>query len=106
MPLRNRIEAKAFFTCREARLLLGSRPSGDDNMESLTNMKVFLRNRETGQFYAGTKGWTGDASVAHNFKTVESAVQLARTQKLTVVEVVVRNNDSTDDSVLQVRPEP
>jgi hypothetical protein len=75
-------------------------------MESLTKMKVFLRNRETGQFYAGTNGWTGDASVAHDFEIVESAVQFARTQKLAVVEVVVRNDDPTRDVVLRVRHEP
>ena len=91
-PSRKQIEAKDFLTCREARLLLDSCPSGDDNKESLTKIKVLLRNRETGQYYTGSNGWNGDSSVAHDFDTVESAIKFAKTERLAGLEVLVRDN--------------
>jgi|ERR1035438_559407 hypothetical protein len=73
-------------------------------MKSLTNMKVFLRNRETGQFYAGSTGWSGDSSVAHEFDTVEGAIELAHTQELAGVEVVLRSGDTGCELILPVKP--
>jgi hypothetical protein len=59
-------------------------------------MKVFLRNRETGQFYAGSNGWSEDGSVARNFDTVESAATFAKTERLAGLEVVVRDKTGCD----------
>ena len=74
--------------------------SADDNMKSLTKTKVFLRNRETGQYYAGSNLWSGNSSVAHDFETVDSAAHLARTQRLAGLEVVLRDHDPACDLVL------
>lgn len=63
-------------------------------MKSLTKTKVFLRNRETGQYYAGSNLWSGSNSVAYDFETVESAAQLARNRGIAGIEVVVRDDDA------------
>jgi hypothetical protein len=68
-------------------------------------MKVFLRNRETGQFYTGPSGWSEDSYVAHDFDTVESATTFAKTERLAGVEVVVRDKTGFD-MILPVRSEP
>lgn len=75
-------------------------------MKSVTNAKVFLRSRDKGQYYAGSNGWSGNTSVAHDFSTVESAVELARTQRLADMEVVLRYDDPACDLVLPLRQEP
>jgi len=67
------------------------------------NFKVFLRNRETGQYYAGSNGWSGNPSVAHEFDTVESAIELARTQRLADMEVVLKYDDPPCDLVLPLK---
>jgi len=63
-------------------------------------MKVFLRNRETGQYCAGSNGWSAKSSMAQDFETINSATQFARTQKLTGMEVVLRYDDPACDLVL------
>ena len=67
--------------------------------------QAFLRNRETGQYYAGSNGWSGSSSVAHDFETVESAAQLARNRGLAGIEVVVRFDNPGCDLVLPLRQE-
>jgi len=59
-------------------------------------VKVFLRNRETGQFYTGPSGWSEDSSVARDFDTVERATKFAKTERLTGLEVVVRDKLGCD----------
>jgi hypothetical protein len=68
-------------------------------------MKVFLRNQETKHYYAGSNGWTGNSSVAHDFETVESATRLSRAQNLADMEVVLRYEDPACDLVLPLRLE-
>jgi hypothetical protein len=96
VALSNNGGAEPFSSCGEARLLLGSCPAGNDNTESLAMMKVFLRNRETGQFYTGPNGWSGNSSVAHDFDAVEIAATFARTERLAGLDVVVRDNSGLD----------
>ena len=65
--------------------------------------KVFLRKRETAQYYAGSNGWSGSSSVAHDFETVESATQFAKTEGLAGMEVVLRYDDTGCDLILPLR---
>ena len=74
-------------------------------MKGLMKMKAFLRNRETGKYHAGSNEWSGNASVAQDYETVESAVQLARTQRLAVIEVVLRYDDPACELVFPLRKE-
>jgi hypothetical protein len=106
LPLSKQREAEAFLTCREARLLVSLYRPANGNLKDAMNSKVLLRNRETGQYYAGTNGWTGNASLAHDFETVESAVQLAQTQRLPGMEAVLRYDNPGCDLILPVRQEP
>ena len=106
VPLRKNGEAEPFSSCREARFLLGSCPSGDDNTESLMISKVFLRKRETAQYYAGSNGWSGNTPLAHSFDTVESAIQFAKTERLAGMEVVLRFEDPVCELILPLRHAP
>ena len=72
-------------------------------MKTLMKTKVFLRNRQTGQCYVGPNGRGWNGASAHDFGTVENAVELARTQKLTDMEVVLHYDDPARDLVLPVR---
>jgi hypothetical protein len=67
------------------------------------NPRVLLRNRETGQYYAGPSGWIKNCDATHCFDNVEDAVQSGRTQKLAGVEVVLRYEDPACDLVLPLR---
>jgi hypothetical protein len=102
-PLRKHSEAKGFLTCREARLVVSLYLSADGNLKDLMKAKVFWRNRQTGQYYAGSNGWSENISVAHDFETVESAVELARTERLVGMEVVLRYDDPACDLILPLR---
>jgi hypothetical protein len=68
-------------------------------------MKVLLRKRKTGQYYAGSKEWSGNSSVAHDFETVESAAELAWNQRLADTEMVLRYDHPACDLVLPVGQE-
>jgi hypothetical protein len=68
--------------------------------------RAFLRNRETGQYYSGANACSGNGSEAHDFETVESAIEFARTQKLADMEVVLHYEDPACDLVLPLRQEP
>ena len=65
--------------------------------------KVFLRNREKGQYYAGSTGWSRNSSAAHDFSSVESASKFANSQKLADMEVVLHYDDPICELVLPVR---
>ena len=68
--------------------------------------KVFLRNRETGQYFAGSTGWSGDGSVTHDFDTLESATQFAKTGWPAGMEGVLRYDDPICDLVLPLGRQP
>jgi hypothetical protein len=104
LPLSKQREAEAFLTCREARLLVYLFLSAVGNLKNLMTAKVFLRNRETGHYYTGATGWSGNSSVAHDFDAVESATQFAKTERLAGVEVVLRYDDPGCDLILPLRP--
>ena len=74
--------------------------SADGNMKSLMKTKVFLRHKESGQYYAGSNEWSESSSVAHDFETVESAARLARNRGLAGIEVVVHDSNPACDLVL------
>ena len=68
--------------------------------------RAFLRNRETGQYYTASNGWSGNSSDAHDFETVESAIDLARTQRIADMEVVLHYDDPICDLVLPLKQAP
>jgi hypothetical protein len=76
------------------------------NLKDLMKAQAFLRNRETGQYYTASKGRSGNGSKAHDFKTVESAIEWARTQRFGDVEVVLHYDDPACDLVLPLKQEP
>jgi hypothetical protein len=69
-------------------------------MKGFLKLQVFLRNGMTGQYYAGSNGWSVSNTEAHEFETVESAAQLSRTQNFEGTEVVLHYDDPVPDLVL------
>ena len=69
-------------------------------MTRLLKMKVLLRSRQTGCYYAGPNEWSAKSSVAHDFEEVQSAIRFVRTQKLSGMEAVLSYDDPACDLVL------
>lgn len=80
-----------------------SAPVGGWQPETVS-MKVYLRNRKTGQYYTRPDGWCRDSVVAHDFRTVESAMKLGRSHKLIGVDVVLHYDHPACELVLPLRP--
>lgn len=67
------------------------------------NMKVLLRNRETGQYYAGPEGWRNEISLAIDFRTVEIASIWASLSQLRGMEVVLHEDDTSADLLMPLQ---
>jgi hypothetical protein len=65
-------------------------------------MRVLLRHRETGLYYAGDQRWK-DKSEVFDFKTVEDATEEARAQGFSCTEVVLCYSNPDCDLVLPQR---
>jgi hypothetical protein len=63
-------------------------------------MKILLRNKTTGFFYAGGNQWTPDVDAAHDFQTGLNALQYASKAPLANVEFVYLQSDDTDGFTL------
>jgi len=51
-------------------------------------MRVLLKNRRTGLYYAGNGDWTAAADAAHNFQPSWMAIGYARQQNLTETDLI------------------
>ncbi|HXT10042.1 MAG TPA: hypothetical protein VN873_00615 [Candidatus Angelobacter sp.] len=63
-------------------------------------MKIILRNKATGFFYAGGNQWTPDVDAAHDFQTGLNALQFSTKSASSNVEFVYLQTDNADDFVL------
>jgi len=61
-------------------------------------MKVLLRHRNIGLYYAGSRRWVSDPTEALTFERVEEAAQWSRSKALPGTEVVLREVDPLFDS--------
>ena len=68
--------------------------------QRFSNMKILLRNKTTGYFYAGGNQWTPDVDAAHDFQTGLNALQYSTKAPSTGVEFVYLQTDVTDGFVL------
>lgn len=78
-------------------VLLPDLPAGQ---QLLNSMKILLRNKATGFFYAGGNQWTADIGGAHDFKTGLNALQYSTKVPLAGVEFIYVRTDPTEDFVL------
>ncbi len=60
------------------------------------NGNVFLRHTRTRLYYAGWHSWIQDTRQALSFPSPEDAVERARGEQLSQVEVVIRNEDGSE----------
>lgn len=65
-------------------------------------MKVFLRNTQTGLFYAGPDRWTNEHAEAIEFQGPNFALDLVCESQLQAVEVVVHFEESVFDVPLKI----
>jgi hypothetical protein len=63
-------------------------------------MKILLRNKATGFFYAGGNQWTPDVDAAHDFETGLNALQYSSKAQSSNVEFVYLDSDIPDGFVL------
>jgi hypothetical protein len=65
-------------------------------------MKVFLRNTQTGLFYAGPDQWTDEHSQAVEFEGPSFALDRVSESKLEAVEVIIHFEESVFDIPLKI----
>jgi hypothetical protein len=63
-------------------------------------MKIILRNKATGFFYAGGNQWTPDVDAAHDFQTGLKALQFSTKAPSPNLEFVYLETDVPDGFVL------
>ncbi|HWC59455.1 MAG TPA: hypothetical protein VHC44_07150 [Verrucomicrobiae bacterium] len=63
-------------------------------------MKILLRNKATGFFYAGGNQWTADVDAAHDFQTGLNALQYSSKAPSANVEFVYLENEIPDGFIL------
>jgi hypothetical protein len=63
-------------------------------------MKILLRNKATGFFYAGGNQWTPNVDAAHDFQTGLNALQFSTKAASANVEFVYLQTDGVEDFVL------
>lgn len=63
-------------------------------------MKILLRNKTTGYFYAGGNQWTPDVDAAHDFQTGLNALQYSSKAPSNGVEFVYVDTEMNDGFVL------
>jgi hypothetical protein len=66
------------------------------------NMKVYLRHVKHGMYYCGRNTWTSDTTLAVKFETPAEAMWAARGEKMTQMEIVVREGNPPGEKVLAI----
>jgi hypothetical protein len=80
------------------RALLPRNPLGSSILEL---MKILLRNKTTGYFYAGGNQWTANIDAAHDFQTGLNALQYSSKAPSDGVEFIyLQTEDAPDGFVL------
>ena len=65
-------------------------------------MKVYLRHVKTRMYYSGWASWTADMQRALNFEKPQDAIQRARSDMLSHMEVVIQDGESMKERVVPV----
>ena len=67
-------------------------------------MKVLLRNRGAGLYYAGRKHWVGRPEAAADLMSIERATELSYDENFDQMEILVNYDDSACELVLPIKP--
>jgi hypothetical protein len=65
-------------------------------------MKVYLRHVKTGMYYCGRHRWTSDTTLADKFETPVEAMQMARSEMMTQMEIVIREGNPLVEKVVAI----
>ena len=60
---------------------------------------VFLRHASTKLYYTGWQSWSTEMQQAQDFGAVEAAIERARREMLSQMEVVTKREDSEEERV-------
>jgi hypothetical protein len=71
-------------------------------MRNSKEMKVYLRHVKTGMYYCGWHRWTSDTTVAVTFETPADALWTVRAEKMTQMEIVVREGNPPVEKVVAI----
>jgi hypothetical protein len=66
------------------------------------NMKVYLRHVKHGMYYCGFNRWTSDPTLAVKFETPGQALWAARGEKMTQLEIVIREGNPPVETVMAI----
>jgi hypothetical protein len=65
-------------------------------------MKVYLRHVKTGMYYSGWHNWTSDNTRAVKFETPQEALQRARSEMMTQMEIVIHDGNPVTEKVVPI----
>jgi hypothetical protein len=65
-------------------------------------MKVFIKNRRTGLYFAGEGDWTANTDSAHNFNQSLTAIQYATENKLMDADLVYDFGSDRESIVMPI----
>jgi hypothetical protein len=68
-------------------------------------MRVFLRDKKTRRYHAGSEGWASAAGEARDFNNIAQASRIALDERLPEVEIVLQWEMLPDEVVLPVLAE-
>lgn len=66
----------------------------------LSIVKILLRNKATGLFYAGGSQWTADAARARDFQTGLNAIQFSSRSPSDGLEFLYLQTDASEEFIL------
>lgn len=65
-------------------------------------MNVYLRHVKHGMYYCGWHRWTSDTTQAVKFETTVEAMQRARSEMMTQMEIVIREGNPPVEKVVAI----
>jgi hypothetical protein len=65
-------------------------------------MKAYLRHVRTGMYYCGWNRWTSDTTQAIKFESTVEAMQRARNEMMTQMELVIREGNPPVEKVVAI----
>jgi hypothetical protein len=65
-------------------------------------MKVYLRHVKTRMYYSGWHNWTSDTTRAVKFETPQEAMQRARSEMMSQMEIVIQDGNPMVEKVVPI----
>jgi hypothetical protein len=73
-----------------------------EGKQAKVTLKVYLRHAKHGMYYCGWRTWTSDTTLAVTFETMVDALWRARSEKMTQMEIVIREGNPPVERVVAI----